>query len=133
MTAVSFDVTFASRDGRDLHVDIYGPAGPDRHRAAVLAQDLRALLPGVRFVPPAGGMHLWAGLPPGTDDVEVARRARQAGVIVMPGQPFFPAEPPGPYLRLTFSAVSTEADLHTGVQRLAGLIRGRERAGDHGT
>jgi acetyl esterase/lipase len=35
-TAVRFDVTYASRDGRDLHVDIYDPAGPDHHRVAVL-------------------------------------------------------------------------------------------------
>jgi len=34
--AVRFDVTFASRDGRDLQVDIYDPAGPDHHRVAVL-------------------------------------------------------------------------------------------------
>jgi acetyl esterase/lipase len=34
--AVRFDVVFASRDGRDLHVDIYDPNGPDHHRVAVL-------------------------------------------------------------------------------------------------
>ena len=36
MTAVRFDVSCASRDGRDLHVDIYEPAGPGNHRTAVL-------------------------------------------------------------------------------------------------
>ena len=36
MTAVRFDVPCASRDGRDLHVNIYEPAGPDNHRTAVL-------------------------------------------------------------------------------------------------
>ena len=90
------------------------------HRASVLARDLRALLPAVHFLPPAGGMHLWASLPAGADDVDVARAARQAGVIVMPGQPFFPAEPPAAHLRLTFSAASSETELHTGVQRLSG-------------
>ncbi len=88
-------------------------------RSSALARDLHALLPAVRFQPPAGGMHLWARLPEGTDDTEVASAARQAGVIVMPGHPFYPAEPPAPHLRLTFSAVSSEADLHTGIQRLA--------------
>jgi hypothetical protein len=33
--------------------------------------------------------------------------------------PFFPAEPPGPYLRITFSAAATVADLDAGARRLA--------------
>ncbi|MGD0553971.1 MAG: PLP-dependent aminotransferase family protein [Streptosporangiaceae bacterium] len=89
------------------------------HRATVLARDLYSFLPAVRFLPPAGGVHLWARLPAGTDDLEVAGAARQAGVVVMPGQPFFPAEPPAPYLRLTFSAASSEAELRSGLQRLS--------------
>jgi DNA-binding transcriptional MocR family regulator len=88
-------------------------------RSSILARELSAALPAVRFLPPAGGMHLWARLPPGSDDIEVASAARRAGVVVMPGQPFFPAEPPGPHLRLTFSAASSGADLHSGVQRLS--------------
>jgi DNA-binding transcriptional MocR family regulator len=38
----------------------------------------------------------------------------------MPGQPFFPAEPPAAHLRLTFSAATSETELHTGIQRLSG-------------
>ncbi len=33
---VTFDVSCANRDGRELHVDIYEPAGPANHRIAVL-------------------------------------------------------------------------------------------------
>jgi DNA-binding transcriptional MocR family regulator len=40
-------------------------------------------------------------------------------VIVMPGRPFFPAEAPRPYLRLTFSAAATETELAVAVRRLA--------------
>lgn len=87
-------------------------------RSAILAQDVQAQLPAVRFTRPGGGMHLWARLPPGTDDIEVARAARQAGVVVMPGQHFFPAEPSAPHLRLTFCA-SPEAELRSGVRCLA--------------
>jgi DNA-binding transcriptional MocR family regulator len=64
-------------------------------------------------------MHLWARLPRGADDVEIAAAARRAGVAVMPGRPFFPAEAPAPYLRLTFCGAAAEADLDTGVRRLA--------------
>jgi DNA-binding transcriptional MocR family regulator len=57
---------------------------------------------------PQGGMNLWVPLPPGTDDREVALRAAAAGVIVSPGRPFFAAEPPGPFLRLTFATEPPE-------------------------
>jgi DNA-binding transcriptional MocR family regulator len=41
---------------------------------------------------------------------------------VMPGRPFFPAEPPGPYLRLAFCGAANEAELVTAVNRLADAI-----------
>lgn len=89
------------------------------YRASALAQGLNTSLPAVRFTHPAGGMHLWARLPAGTNDTGVATAARHAGVIVMPGHSFFPAEPPAPYLRLTFSAASSPTELHMGLQCLA--------------
>ena len=66
---------------------------------------------------PAGGMNLWVPLEPGMDDRELAARAAAAGVIVSPGRPFFAAEPPGPFLRLTFAAEPPER-LAEGVRRL---------------
>ncbi|HEX7299825.1 MAG TPA: PLP-dependent aminotransferase family protein [Solirubrobacteraceae bacterium] len=67
---------------------------------------------------PAGGLHLWVALPEGTDDVALASVAAGHGVIVFPGRPWFPAEPPGPFLRLTYAAAPPEA-LDEGVRRLA--------------
>jgi DNA-binding transcriptional MocR family regulator len=67
-------------------------------------------------------MHLWAALPPGTDDTAAAEAALRHNVTVMPGQPFFPAEAPAPYLRLTFSAAADEAELDAGVRRLAAAL-----------
>ena len=77
-------------------------------RARALAGALARHAPGVAFIPPAGGMHL------GPAAGRAGRRrggqaARWSGVAVMPGRPFFPAEPPGPYLRLTFSAARPAA------------------------
>jgi DNA-binding transcriptional MocR family regulator len=71
---------------------------------------------------PAGGLHLWVALPEGTDDVALASAAAAEGVIVFPGRPWFPAEPPGPFLRLTFAAAPPEA-LDEGVRRLARALR----------
>ena len=88
-------------------------------RAVTLAGAISRLLPAADVQLPRGGMHLWARLPAGADDVAAAEAARRAGVVVMPGRPFFPAEPPGPYLRLAFCGAATEAELVTAVSRLA--------------
>jgi DNA-binding transcriptional MocR family regulator len=83
---------------------------------------LRQQLPSLR--PPAtprGGLHLWQPLPAELDDQAVAAAARAHGVLVMPGTPFFPAEPAGSFLRLTFAAAPPEA-LQQGAARLARAI-----------
>ena len=88
-----------------------------RERRDALAAALGELRP-ARL--PQGGMNLWVPLPPGTDDRELALRAAAAGVIVSPGRPFFAAEPPGPFLRLTFATEPPE--------RLAEAVRRLELA-----
>jgi DNA-binding transcriptional MocR family regulator len=72
---------------------------------------------------PKGGLHMWLRLPRGLDDVAVADAARQAGVLVSPGRPYYAAEPPGPHLRLSFAATPDSAQLTEGIRRLAGSIR----------
>jgi DNA-binding transcriptional MocR family regulator len=72
---------------------------------------------------PHGGLHVWVRLPEGADDVALTARAAAAGVIVSPGRPWFAAEPPAPYLRLTFAGAAP-ADLAEGVRRLARVVRG---------
>lgn len=52
---------------------------------------------------PAGGLHLWARLPDGTDLARVVRECAAAGVVVAPGTEWFPAEPTAPFLRLSFA------------------------------
>ena len=90
--------------------------------AVTLASAISRLLPEITVELPRGGMHLWASLPADIDDVAAADAARRAGVVVMPGRPFFPAEPPGPHLRLAFCGAATEADLVVAVSRLANAI-----------
>ena len=51
---------------------------------------------------PLGGMHLWVRLPDQVDDVALAARLA-ARVIVNPGRRWFPAEPTGSYLRLSYA------------------------------
>jgi DNA-binding transcriptional MocR family regulator len=87
--------------------------------AAALARDAPALeLASL----PTGGLHLWVALPEGTDDVALAAAAAAEGVVVYPGRPWFAAEPPAPFLRLTFGAATPDA-LDEGVRRLARALR----------
>ncbi len=68
---------------------------------------------------PSGGLHLWVRLPPDQDEDAVVERARRAGVLVSPGRVYYPAEPPGPRIRVTHTAAVHAAELAEGVRRLA--------------
>nr|MBA2347261.1 PLP-dependent aminotransferase family protein [Solirubrobacterales bacterium] len=70
---------------------------------------------------PRGGLHVWARLPAGTDDVALARRAADAGVVVSPGRRWFVGEPPGPFLRLSYAGEPPER-IAEGVTRLASVL-----------
>ncbi|MDQ6875887.1 MAG: PLP-dependent aminotransferase family protein, partial [Actinomycetota bacterium] len=94
-------------------------------RRDVLVAALRSEIPAVVVERvPLGGLHLWARLPDGTDDTEVARRCAQRGLLVSPGTPYHAGEPPAPYLRLTFGSAQT-GDLQRGVSLLAEVLAGR--------
>jgi DNA-binding transcriptional MocR family regulator len=70
---------------------------------------------------PRGGFGLWVALPEGLDDVAVAAEAEREGVIVSPGRPWFPAEAPGPFLRLTFAG-ATPDELDRGARILGEVV-----------
>jgi DNA-binding transcriptional MocR family regulator len=80
-----------------------------RQRRDHLVEALRTRL-GPAALPriPAGGLHLWVALPPGTSDDRVAKAAAARGVLVSAGRHWFPAEAPAPYLRLSFAGVRPE-------------------------
>ncbi len=67
---------------------------------------------------PSGGFGLWVQIP--GDDLEFSRAAAGCGVQVHAGRAWFPAEPTGAYLRLSFAA-ATEAQLEEGIGRLGKL------------
>jgi DNA-binding transcriptional MocR family regulator len=122
------DSFFVARPLQEAALELVGtPAWPRHLRATAEALRLRrdalvsalaryglrpALLPG-------GGLHLWCGLPAGTDDLALADAALRAGVLVSPGRRYFPAEPPGPRIRLSYGSAASEAELSEGAARLA--------------
>ncbi|MCW0002153.1 PLP-dependent aminotransferase family protein [Pararhizobium sp. YC-54] len=74
----------------------------------------------VTFQVPSGGMHLWLRLPDHVSDVALAADMVRHGVIVSAGCAWFPADPDGSFLRLTFAA--PPASLREGVRRLGQVI-----------
>ncbi|HTI03016.1 MAG TPA: PLP-dependent aminotransferase family protein [Acidisoma sp.] len=93
-----------------------------RHRRDLLAAAVtRHLGPGALRRIPAGGLHLWMSLPPGVSDLDIARRAAAASVLVGAGRHWFPAEAPSPYLRLSFAGARPDW-IETAVGTLAALI-----------
>jgi len=95
-----------------------------RRRKQTMLAALAADLPDLR-VPnvPRGGMHVWAQLPDGVDESALAAACRQSGVLVSVGRPYFAAEPPGAFLRLSFSAAPHLDDIHVAVERLAAILK----------
>jgi DNA-binding transcriptional MocR family regulator len=112
---------------QEAAVELVTAPGWSRHLArtrATLRERRDALLTALRselavtVATPRGGMHAWVALEPGEDDLALATRAARAGVVVWPGRPYFPAEPSGPFLRVTFASEPPER-LTAGVRLLA--------------
>ncbi|GGM09445.1 PLP-dependent aminotransferase family protein [Dactylosporangium sucinum] len=93
-----------------------------RTRRTALLGALRRFLPDLlpAHVPP-GGLHVWAPLPHGLDDVALTTAAAAEQVVVFPGRPWYAAEPDGAYLRLTYAAAAPD-ELEEGVRRLARAV-----------
>ncbi|WP_350223756.1 aminotransferase class I/II-fold pyridoxal phosphate-dependent enzyme [Rhizobium sp. CNPSo 3464] len=75
----------------------------------------------VTFQVPTGGMHLWLRLPDHVCDVALAADLARNDVIVGAGRPWFPADPEGSFLRLTFAGHPTT--LVEGAKRLSQAIK----------
>ena len=86
--------------------------GLGARRAALL--DALAAEPSLTATRPPGGLHLWVRLPDvgdggvPTDSDVVAARALARGLSVVAGREWFPAEPTGPYVRLSYAAAGPD-------------------------
>lgn len=97
-----------------------GFAGMLAARRTALALALRELAPQLTIAAlPQGGVCLWAHVPGPVTDTELAERAERHGVAVSPGHGFYPAEPPGTHIRLSFAATAHTEDLREGARRLS--------------
>lgn len=127
------DDFFVARPLQEAALELISTPGWERHlrtlatelrqRSGLLAAAVTKECPDWSVIrPPAGGLHLWLRLPPGTDGIRVAGTARQHGVAVDVGDRFFATEPPAAFLRLAFAA-ATPAELAEGARRLGAVDR----------
>lgn len=115
---------------------VTSPAWPKHLRRVCRALQIRrdAMVDAIEeFLPaielpflPRGGLHLWVKLPNQIDEAQLVQRAHRSGVIVSRGRNWFPADAPGPHLRLTYAATDPDS-IREGVRRLATAIDSDER------
>ncbi len=128
------DDLFVNRLTQETALELVGSPGWARHvvevcralleRRDVVLQALAEFVPDIT-VPrlPRGGMHLWASLPDGVDDVVAADAARERGVLVGIGRSFFATEPASRQLRLSFACAANHDELRESVRRLAAALQ----------
>jgi 2-aminoadipate transaminase len=90
-----------------------------RKAASLLAAFERALPDAVRWTTPRGGFFSWLTVP--GDTAQLARRAVEQGVGIVPGALFFSDGRGRDNVRISFSLVD-EAQIDEGVDRLAALL-----------
>ena len=86
----------------------------------LLAALERSLPEGSAWTRPQGGFFTWLTLP-GADSVQIARRAAEQGVGVVPGTLFFPDGRGADTMRLAYSMVDL-AQIDEGIDRLGSLL-----------
>jgi 2-aminoadipate transaminase len=87
---------------------------------SLLAALERTMPEAARWTTPRGGFFSWLTIP-GADGVELASRAIEQGVAVVPGMLFFPDGRGGDSVRLSFSFVDAD-QIGEGVERLGGVV-----------
>jgi 2-aminoadipate transaminase len=92
----------------------------------MLAALERWLPEGASWTRPQGGFFSWLTLPGGADSTELARRAAEQGVGIVPGTLFFPDGRGTDTVRLSFSLVD-EASIDEGIERLGSLVASLSR------
>jgi 2-aminoadipate transaminase len=95
-----------------------------RRKCARMLEALDRWIPdGAHWTRPEGGFFTWLTLPDGADSVDVAARAAERGVGIVPGTLFFPDGRGADTVRLSFSMVG-EAQIDDGIERFAALLAG---------
>jgi 2-aminoadipate transaminase len=87
----------------------------------LLAALERSLPAGAVWTRPQGGFFTWLTLPGNADSVQIAQRAVDRGVGIVPGTLFYPDGRGADTMRLSFSMVEID-EIDEGIERLAALL-----------
>jgi len=91
-------------------------------RRQVLIHTLQSRLAGkIQYSDVAAGLHVMVYLSQEYDEVEVVRKAAEAGVGVYPGQSYHIKKAPGPSILLGFSGLN-EKEIKEGIRRFATIL-----------
>lgn len=105
----------------DAHIEViseaYGSRMEEMHELLT-----EAVMPGMTWVKPKGGMFLWLELPEGLDAEALLRAAVGKGVAFVPGSSFYAYEPKRNTARLNFSYCTGER-MERGVARFVEAIQ----------
>jgi DNA-binding transcriptional MocR family regulator len=91
-------------------------------RETILAALQEYAPPELTWNKPRGGYYLWCRLPSGLSSTRFFNKAAEQHVLVMPGAPFFSAEPPYDAFRLNFT-YPAQTDIEEGVKRLCKTLK----------
>jgi 2-aminoadipate transaminase len=91
-----------------------------RKSERMLAALERSLSGSASWTRPRGGFFTWLTLP-GVDATELAKRAVEQGVGIVPGAPFFPDGRGTENVRVSFSMVDEDL-IDDGIARVAALV-----------
>lgn len=109
----------------DVHVEGLRRVYRERRDAMLEALE-RHMPPGAEWTRPGGGFFVWLRLPEPRQAQEVAERAREEGLLIPVGDPFFAEAPTGQYLRLAFSYVTPE-QIWKGIALLGQVLGSQKR------
>ena len=92
-------------------------------RRDVMLEALEAMMPdGISWTRPGGGFFVWIILPETLPVVEIVKWAKEEGILLLAGDPFFAGTSPQQHLRLAFSYVHPEK-IREGIKKFAHILK----------
>lgn len=117
--------TYCQRGLLEPHIETLRHVYRER-RDAMLASLESHMPAGVGWTRPRGGYFIWLTVPEPLRAANVAAQAREAGLLIPVGDPFFAEMPSGQHLRLAFSFVAPDK-IEEGIAKLGQVLRAGQR------
>ena len=94
-----------------------------KHNLNLLLEWQKNILPkDIDYLKPQGGLSLWLNLPDRLSASEIIEKARNEGVIICDGAPFFVRNAPNKQIRLSFATLSL-AEINTGIKIIQNITK----------